>query len=521
MKPRLQLKIIGIVFIVSFFIFSTLSYIHIRTYKEDMETSFVNRASSIAQSLDAGIETKTDIEDRETLLLLIQKQIWLDPDILDININLFQEDILKVYLSSDLNKIDQEAEKINFESYTQDMILNKITETEKARVLTVVTPIHVSGKIVGTYQIDITLENIDKKINRELQTTLITFFILLFLFILILFFFLKRIIVNPIYTINEGFEAVKKDKLDFRVNINSNDEIGVLADSFNQMIEILAASRKQLKEYSRNLEKKVKERTKELEKRDRELIKINKKLEEANQKLMKLDKEKNEFISIAAHELKTPLTSIKGFAQLMNTNKVMKDKKKLRHYLKLVNKNTIRLYNIILDIVDSSRLSLGKLNLDIEEVDIRKIFNEVKNNMKIVIKEGGIEPVFELEENLPKIRVDPGRLLQVIRNLIVNATHFTSRGGKISFKVHKKNNKFVQFEVKDTGEGIPKDKQDKIFSRFYQVDASLSRKVKGSGLGLSICKGLVELMGGKIWFESKEGKGTTFYFTIPTSNCLK
>ncbi|MBN2368663.1 PAS domain-containing protein [Candidatus Woesearchaeota archaeon] len=249
---------------------------------------------------------------------------------------------------------------------------------------------------------------------------------------------------------------------------------------------------------------------------ENKILRINRKLEEANLKLTELDKEKDEFISIAAHELKTPLTSIKGFAQLLKTKNVIKDKKKQNHYLDLVNDNTIRLYNLILDLVDSSRLSLGKLDIDIKEVNTIDIFNDVKENMALVIEKSGIKPVFTIEKDLPKLKADPERLLQVIRNLIVNATHFTKEGGTISVGVRRKG-RFVEFSVRDDGEGIPKERQDKIFSRFYQADSSLTRKVKGSGLGLSVCKGLVELMEGRIWFESVEGKGTTFLFTIPVA----
>ena len=135
--------------------------------------------------------------------------------------------------------------------------------------------------------------------------------------------------------------------------------------------------------------------------------------------------------------------------------------------------------------------------------------------MGLMIKQKGITPVFSIQKNLPKLKADPERTLQIIRNLIVNAIHFTEKG-EISLKISKQNN-YVQFEVSDTGEGIPKDKQKFIFSKFYQADQSLTRKVKGSGLGLSVSKGLVELMHGKIWFKSVEGKGTTFYFTLPLS----
>lgn len=339
-------------------------------------------------------------------------------------------------------------------------------------------------------------------INGILYVVVITLII-----IFMSFYFSDNNIIKPVTRLKEGIENLEKTGFGSKIPVTSRDEIGELTISFNEMAGNLKESRKKLEDYSRNLEKKVKDRTRELEVKDKKLLM-------QNDELKRLDKEKDEFISIAAHELKTPLTSIKGFAQLMQNDKVMGDKGKRKHYLELINQNTVRLYNLILDLVDSSRLSLGKLSLDISEVDVNKISNDIKENMSMVIKEKGITPAFSIGEGLPKVSADPERLMQVIRNLMVNAIHFTSKGGTISLSILKKGD-FVQFDIKDNGEGIPKEKQNHIFSRFYQADSSLTRKVKGSGLGLSICQGLVQLMGGKIWFKSVEGKGTSFYFTLP------
>ena len=273
------------------------------------------------------------------------------------------------------------------------------------------------------------------------------------------------------------------------------------------MTEGLSKAKIQLEDYSKNLEKKVEERTSEIKQKDKQL-------EEANKELKALDMKKDEFISVAAHELKTPLTSIRGFSQLMQNEKVMEDKEKRKHYLDLINKNTDRLYNLVLDVVDISRISIGKIAINLSEIDVQVLFNEIKENMELIIREKGVLPEFSIERDLPKIEADYARTLQILRNLIINAVNYTEKGGIISVTIHR-NADFVQFEVKDTGYGIPEENKKYIFSRFYQVDSSLTRKVGGSGLGLSICQGLVELMKGTIWFESEEGKGTTFYFTLP------
>jgi len=246
------------------------------------------------------------------------------------------------------------------------------------------------------------------------------------------------------------------------------------------------------------------------------LHETNEQLIASNEKLKELDKLKDMFISISAHELKTPLTSIKGFTQLLQDEEIIKDEALRNHYINLIAKNSETLYNLVLDVVDSSRLSLGKLSINSDTISVQDVFSEIKENMEIIIRNNpNVNPVFTMEYNLPKIIADKNRLMQVLRNIIINATHFTEKG-EISLNV-KRSGEFIQFEIKDTGKGIPKNYQKNIFSKFYQAesDANTVSASHGSGLGLSISKGLVELMGGKIWFESQEGKGTTFYFTMP------
>ena len=238
----------------------------------------------------------------------------------------------------------------------------------------------------------------------------------------------------------------------------------------------------------------------------------NLKLKTANKELKKLDQEKDEFISIAAHELKTPLTSIKGFIELLDSKGTSKDESK--KYIDLLNNNADRLYHLVLDIVDSSRINLGKLRLNRKKLNLYRLLDETRENMKIIIDRNGIRHDFVIDKGLPEIIADNARVEQIIRNLIINSVHFTPKGGLISFRIMR-SGKDILFEIEDTGIGIAKDKQEKIFSKFYQANGKVDKKVYGSGLGLSISKGLVEAMGGKIWFKSEEGKGSKFSFTLP------
>jgi len=159
-------------------------------------------------------------------------------------------------------------------------------------------------------------------------------------------------------------------------------------------------------------------------------------------------------------------------------------------------------------------MDLGVLKISWQNINVPDLIKEVREQMDIIIKSKNLKSEYKIESNLPIISIDKDKMIQVISNLINNAMHYTEKG-KISLEA-KKSNGNILFSVSDTGMGIPKEHIKGIFERFYQVDNPLTRKINGTGLGLSLCKGFVEAMGGKIWAESELGKGTTFYFTVPT-----
>jgi|GEM_PF-6251830 len=392
-----------------------------------------------------------------------------------------------------------------------------ITREGKLTYLSVLTPLYQDDVNIGNAYIKIDISEFERNTQIMKNTFLIISIICMIMTSLLLIIFIRLRIIKPLSRLVSASEDIARGEFGNLIpitNIKHHDELSVLALSFNQMSGSLKASKEAIQEYSKDLEKKVYERTSKLEKQDTELLIINRQLEEANLKLKSLDAQKDEFISLVAHELKTPLTSIQGFTQVLLEKDKWGDPEN-KHYLETISKNANRLYNLVTDIVDSSRLNLGRLKFNIEVHDPYRIFNEVKDDMTITISKKGLTPEFIIEENLPKINADFERTMQVLHNLMSNSIKFTEQG-IISLNV-KKDGEFVKFEVKDTGQGIPDENKAALFSRFYQVDSAMTRKVGGSGLGLSICKGLVEGMGGKIGFESTAGKGSTFHFTLPTA----
>lgn len=229
------------------------------------------------------------------------------------------------------------------------------------------------------------------------------------------------------------------------------------------------------------------------------------------QELKKIDIQKDEFVTMVSHELKTPLVPIMGYAELLKTPEMSMTAEQLECVNEIYT-NAERLESLISDMFDTQKLSLGEMKFNKKMLNLREFFTKITRNYASLLSEKQIR--LDVSSTDITIDTDENRLHQVFDNLIRNAVDFVPNGGIISIGA-KPQKDDVMFFVKDNGIGIPKEKQKDLFKKFYQVDTSYTRAHGGTGLGLVICKGIVENMGGKIWVESEEGKGTTFYFTIP------
>ena len=244
-----------------------------------------------------------------------------------------------------------------------------------------------------------------------------------------------------------------------------------------------------------------------------ELKEKEKALEIAKEKAESATKLKSEFLANMSHEIRTPMNGIIGMSYLALQTK-LNDKQK--NYIQNIDNSAKNLLGIINDILDFSKIEAGKLSIEKIDFNIYEVETDLKNLIDIKAKEKGLDFSinFPHTKNNYIVYGDPTRLSQVLINLLINAVKFTQEGS-ILLSVNILRNNIVRFEVKDTGIGLTKEQQDKLFQAFTQADGSITRKYGGTGLGLSISKQLVELMGGKIWVESQLNVGSSFIFEIP------
>lgn len=240
---------------------------------------------------------------------------------------------------------------------------------------------------------------------------------------------------------------------------------------------------------------------------------IEEELTQSKEKAEESDRLKTAFLHNVSHEIRTPMNAIVGFVTLLGEPDLTPETRS--SYLEIVTQSSNHLLSIVTDIIEVSNIEAGKLKLNMNKVVVNSVMQKLHQQFTHVASSKGLELIYEQPDSDPEkhFYTDSTKLVQVLSNLLTNACKFTSEGHvKMGYTFSPDN---IEFYVTDTGIGIAEDKQSKVFERFYQVDSGEDRQYEGTGLGLSLSKAYIEFLGGKLWVESKAGKGSTFFLTLP------
>ncbi|MBN2138970.1 MAG: response regulator [Sedimentisphaerales bacterium] len=327
---------------------------------------------------------------------------------------------------------------------------------------------------------------------------------------------LQRIISRPILKLADVAKIVSEAKdYSARAVKESNDEVGLLIDSFNEMLEQIHHRDVALVEANESLETRVKQRTAELTKTNREL---HNSVERANllaREAQEANEAKSQFLANMSHEIRTPMNGILGFADILADENLEEQHKK---YVTTIRDCGRELLVLINDILDFSKIEANKMATEITACSLGEILNSIESLMRPKAIEKGLDfKVIESPGVPSEIHTDPVRLRQCLMNLVGNAVKFTEAGHvHVNISAQEQAGEmYVYFDVEDTGIGIPKNKLNTIFEVFTQADGSHTRKFGGSGLGLTITKRLAEILGGSLTVTSQENKGSNFSLGIP------
>ena len=288
-------------------------------------------------------------------------------------------------------------------------------------------------------------------------------------------------------------------------SVTTGDEelISILADQIGQSLEN-AKLFEQVFKSSQVLESKVKERTKQLASL---LEKVN-----------SISKKKSEFISAVSHELRTPLTSIKGYASILMAGKIGEIPTAVKERLSKINLHSDNLVKLINDLLDIARIESGRQEMKFHKQKIKQLLDNIQDLLTPQLTAKALKLKIIIPDNAPEIYVDPSQVERIFINLIGNAIKFTPAQGTITIEARPSVDKdVVNFSVADTGIGIKEEDLQKLFEEFYRVDNEINQNVKGTGLGLTLAKNIVEAHRGRMNVTSKVGVGTTFSFTLPIS----
>jgi signal transduction histidine kinase len=368
---------------------------------------------------------------------------------------------------------------------------------------------------------EITNSRIDilKQTKNMIIRSIFTSFIFTLIGIVIIFMISTRLS-KPLINLTESARELAKGNFSITENIKikSEDEIGILGGAFVEMSNNLKISHEKLESYSRTLEQKVEDRTS--------------KLKEANERLQEIDNMKTEFLSTVSHELRTPLALVLGFARIIKKrfenvisphvktedSKVLRSIKQVKSNLDTIVSEGDRLTDLINDLLDITKIEAGKVEWKMEPTSVTKIIKRATAIASSSFEENELELINDIEDRLPTVMGDKNRLEQVMINLISNAVKFTEKGS-VTCRARRINNE-IMISVIDTGTGVSEVNQERIFEKFGQLRDTIADRPRGTGLGLPICKKIIEHHGGRIWVESEPGKGSTFSFTLPCSTRL-
>lgn len=479
---KLTLTYIAIILLVSFLVGGFLPIVLRENFFRLKEREMVNRANQLSAMIEKQTEENgTDSLDQmldvlqtysgDRIIILYRDGEWLDiiPGTGKGKRRITRQ-AWSFLASDEINQLWEGRPLI------RRSVQSPTTDSPGQNILSVAVPIHDQknpDRITGAVFINTPVQGI-MQISQSTYRWSLLLLIASALLAMVASFYLSRTVSRPLRQMNRAAQALAQGDYKHRVDVSSDDEVGELSTSFNRLAR---------------------------------------RLEEASLQTAQLEQMRRDFVANVSHELRAPLTLIRGYTEAL-LDEALEPGADPRSFYQIIREEALRMERLISELLDLSRLEAGKVNLTLEEVDLAVLARQMVDRVSPRAKDQGIELRLESTADLPPVRGDSRRLEQLLIIFLDNALKYTPSGGSIIVRLEDESD-LIRVSVQDTGRGIPPQDIPYIWERFYKVDKAHSREDSGTGLGLAIARQLIEMHQGKLAVTSELNRGSVFSFTLP------